>query len=154
MTKEAQKLTISRAKVSDAQAIRKLEHTVWKEEVVNKYDSPMFVRFGYVYTAHYGKKLVGAIIGYKTNKNEIYVCDLVVDGKYRRLKIGEKLYRKLLRAVKGTNVVSFLDPGLTPTNKLHEKLGGKVVARIKDPYNLAKDKGLESGVRLFVRIKN
>jgi ribosomal protein S18 acetylase RimI-like enzyme len=148
------RLIITRAKVSDAQAIRNLEHAVWHEEVVNKYDSPMFVRFGYVYIARFGGKLVGAIISYKTNKNEIYVCDLVVDAKYRRLKIGEKLYRKLLRDVRGTNVVSFLDPNLTPTNKLHEKLGGKVVARIKDPYNLAKDKGLESGARFFVRIKN
>lgn len=154
MKREIKKLIIAKAKVSDAQEIRNLEHAVWREEVVNKYDIPMFVRFGYVYTAHYDSKLVGAIIAYKTNKNEIYVCDLVVDAKYRRLKIGEKLYRRLMRAVKGTNIVSFLDSKLTPTNKLHEKLGGKIVARIKDPYNLTKDKGLKMDTRLFVRIKN
>jgi ribosomal protein S18 acetylase RimI-like enzyme len=114
----------------------------------------MFVRFGYVYVAKSDKKIVGAIIGYRTNKNEVYVCDLVVDPQYRRLKIGEKLYKKLLSIVKGMDVVSFLDPELGPTFELHKKLGGRIIARIKDPYNLQNDKGLETGIRLFVRIKN
>ena len=43
--------TISKAKVSEAQFIRKLEEKIWGEEVVNKYDAPMLVRFGYVYVA-------------------------------------------------------------------------------------------------------
>jgi ribosomal protein S18 acetylase RimI-like enzyme len=148
------KIKITRAKTSDAQAIRGLEGRVWGEEVVNKYDSPMFVRFGYVFTAKIEAKLVGAIISYKTNKNEVYVADLVVDPKYRGMKIGEKLYKRLLSAVRGTNVVSFLDPTLEPTRKLHEKLGGKIVARVKDPYDLKDDAGLETGYRLLVRIKN
>ncbi len=148
------KVRITKAKVTDAQAIRKLEEKVWGEEVVNKYDIPMFVRFGYVYIAKVGTILVGAIISYKTNKDEIYVCDLVVDARYRRLKIGEKLYQRLLSSVRGTNIVSFLDPQLDPTKRLHEKLGGKIVAKVKDPYDLKRDKGLETGYRLLVRIKN
>jgi GNAT superfamily N-acetyltransferase len=149
-----EKIKISKAEVTDAQSIRKLEEKVWNEEVTNKYDIPMFVRFGYVFVAKSNDKLVGAIISYTTNKNEIYVCDLVVDPKYRRLKIAEKLYQKLLNTVKGKNIVSFLDPELGPTRKLHEKLGGKIVSKTKDPYNLKRDKGLETGYRLFVRIKN
>jgi hypothetical protein len=39
-----------------------------------------------------------------------------------------------------------------PTRNLHKKLGGKVVARIKDAYQLKE--GLEVGERLFIRIKN
>jgi ribosomal protein S18 acetylase RimI-like enzyme len=147
-------IKITRAKVSDAQAIRKLEEKVWNEEVTNKYDIPMFVRFGYVFIARVATTLVGAIVAYRTNNDEVYVCDLVVDSKYRRLRIGEKLYRKLMTSVRGKNIVSFLDPELGPTLQLHKKLGGKIVAKIKDPYNLEKDKGLESGLRLFVRIKN
>lgn len=146
------KIKITKAKNSDAQAIRKLEQAVWKEEVVNKYDIPMFVRFGYVYIARHNQDLVGAIISYRTNKDEVYVCDLVVDSKYRGLSIAEKLYRKLLQSVKGKNVVSFLDPDRIPTIKLHEKLGAKIVSKVENAYGL--DKGLETGVRFFVRIKN
>lgn len=145
---------IDKAKVSDAQSIRMLEEKVWEEEVVNKYDIPMFVRFGYVFVARAGKMLVGAIIAYRTNKNEVYVCDLVVDPKFRRLKIGEKLYRRLLQATKSMDIVSFLDPALVATRKLHKKLGARVVGRIKNPYDLEKDRGLKTGVRLLVRIKN
>lgn len=141
-----------KAEIADAQAIRKLEHKVWKEEVVNKYDIPMFVRFGYVYVAKYGSALAGAIISYRTNKNEVYVCDLAVEPKYRRLHIGEKLYKKLLQSTRGMNVVSFLDPKNIPTLELHKKLGAKVVSKIKNAYDL--NKGIETGVRLFVRIKN
>ncbi len=152
--KDIQKIKIRKAVVGDAQAIRRLEEKVWREEVTNKYDSPMFIRFGYVFVAVAETKIVGAIISYRTNKNEVYVCDLVVDEKYRRLKLGEKLYKKLLASVRGMNVVSFLDPGLGPTTQLHKKLGGKIVAKIKDPYDLAHDNGLETGTRLFVRIQN
>ncbi len=152
MKKINQKLKITKAQTSDAQIIRELETLVWGEEVVNKYDIPMFIYFGYVYVAKIGNKIIGAIVSYKTNKNEIYVCDLVVHPNSQGMGIGEKLYKKLLQAVKGTNIVSFLDPELVPTLNLHKKLGAKVVARIKNPYDL--DKGLETGVRLLVRIKN
>jgi len=145
-------IKITKAKISDAQAIRKLEHEVWNEEVVNKYDIPMFVRFGYVFTAYHDKKLVGAIIGYQTNNDEVYVVDLVVDIKYRGLKIAEKLYKKLLHRVKGKNVVTFLDPGLVPTGNLHKKLGAKIISRVSNPYDLSN--GLEGGIRLLVRIPN
>jgi ribosomal protein S18 acetylase RimI-like enzyme len=148
------KITITKALVSESQQIRKLEETVWGEEVTNKYDFPMFVRFGYVYVAKLDKKIVGAIVGYRTKKNEVYVCDLVVDRKYQRMGIGEKLYKKLLYATKGMDIVSFLDPDLGPTLRLHQKLGAKIVTQIRDPYNLLHDKSLETGMRLFVRIKN
>lgn len=145
-------LIITKAKEGDAQAIRVLENAVWKEEVVNKYDIPMFVRFGYVFIAKHEGKIVGAIISYCTNRNEVYVCDLVVEPKYRRLNIGEKLYKKLLQSTKGKNIVSFLDPENIPTLEFHKKLGAKVVAKIKNAYDL--NRGIETGTRLFIRIKN
>lgn len=148
MKKQIQKLKIAKASINDSQSIRKLEYTVWNEEVVNKYDIPMFVRFGYVFVAKYGNKIVGAIVSYRTNKDEVYVCDLVVDQKYRGLKIAEKLYKKLLVSVKGKNIVSFLDPDNIPTVKLHEKLGAKVVSKVKNSYDL------NEGTRLFIKIKN
>lgn len=147
--KNINKIKIQKAQISESQTIRKLEEKVWGEEVTNKYDVPMFVRFGYVYVAKDGNKVVGAIVSYRTNKNEVYVCDLVVDPKYRRQKIGDRLYRKLLASVKGMNVVSFLDPNLGPTFELHKKLGGRVIKEIKNPYDLNR-----RDVRLFIRLRN
>jgi ribosomal protein S18 acetylase RimI-like enzyme len=152
MKKSSKKIVITKAKVSDAQAIRLLEGLVWKEEVVNKYDIPMFVRFGYVFVAKQGKKLVGAIVSFRTNTDQVFVSDLVVDPKYRRMKIAEKLYRKLLHTVKGKDVVSFLDPKLSPTMDLNKKMGAKVIKKVSDAYNL--NKGLETGVRLFIKVSN
>ena len=146
------KIKISKAEPTDAQEIRKLETLVWDEEVTNQYDSPMFIRFGYVFTAKEGKKLVGAIVAFRTNKDEVFVSDIVVHPSYQGKKIGEKLYKKLLQSVKGKNVVSFLDPDLIPTLNLHKKLGGKIVARVNNAYDLKE--GLETGTRLMVRIKN
>jgi ribosomal protein S18 acetylase RimI-like enzyme len=122
--------------------------------VVNKYDIPMFVRFGYVFVAKCENNIVGAIVSYKTSKDEIYICDLVVDPKYRNLKIGEKLRIRLFKEVKGMNVVSFLDPKNTPIINLNKKMGAKIVARVKDAYGLDSESILESGIRLFVRTKN
>lgn len=137
---------------ADAQSIRSLETLVWKETVTSSYDLPMFIRFGYVYVAKASTKPVGAIIAFKTNKNEVYVADIFVHPKYQGMKIGEKLYRRLLHDVKGTNIVSFLNPKLTPTINLHKKLGAKTVAKVFNPCGT--NKGLEAGMRLFVRIKN
>ncbi len=152
MKNSIQRIIIAKAKPTDAQAIRRLEDLVWQEEVTNKYDSPMFVRFGYVFTAKEGTKLVGAIIAFRTNTDEVFVSDLVVHPSYQGKKIGERLYRKLLQAVKGKNIVSFLDPELIPTMNLHKKLGGKIAAKVRNAYDL--DKGLETGVRWLVKIKN
>lgn len=147
------KIKIQKAKVEDAQTIRGLETKVWKEEVTNKYDIPMFVRFGYVFIAKDKEKIIGAIIGYKTNKDEVYISDLVVDFNYRRQGIGEKLKERLLKEVKGMDVVSFLDPENTPTIELNKKMGAKIISKPRNPYGL-KGKTLETGYRLFVRTKN
>ncbi|MEN9338630.1 MAG: Acetyltransferase family, partial [Candidatus Parcubacteria bacterium] len=117
------KIKIVRAKISDAQEIRELETKVWKEEVTNNYDIPMFVRFGYVFIAKEREKKIGAIISYKTNKNEVYISDLVVDPKYRRQGIARQLRERLFKEVKGMNVVSFLDPKNIPTIELNKKMG-------------------------------
>jgi len=138
-------ITISKAKVSDSQVIRKLEKKVWSEEVVNKYDSPMLVRFGYVYVAKHEKKIVGAIIAYPTKDNEIYVCDWVVDSKYRGMNIGQRLYERLFKDVREKSIVSFIDPDNFPSMKTHLKLGFRVVRKIKNPY------ALNEGYRIFVR---
>ncbi len=144
-------IKITKAKVAEAQEIRKLEKKVWGEEVVNKYDIPMFVRFGYVFVAKDKKKIVGAICSYKTNIDEIYVCDWVVDPKYRNREIGLKLYQKLINSVKNP-IITFLDPHLTPTLRAHEKLGFKIVKRVDNAYgNIG---GLEGGSRLLARLEN
>ena len=147
-------IEIRKAKSSEAQAIRKLEHEIWKEEVVNKYDIPMLIRFGYVYVAYDGDSLVGAVIAFCTNNNEIFVSDIVIDSDHQGQGIGERLYQKLLHDTKGKDIFAFVDPQRVASVKLHEKLGGTIVERVKDPYDLEHDGGLETGVRLLFKIKN
>lgn len=138
-------ITISRAKISDSQIVRKLEERVWSEEVVNKYDAPMLVRFGYVYVAKHNKNMIGAIIAYQTKDDEIYVCDWVIDKEYRGKKIGQKLYEHLIGEVGKKPIVSFIDPKNIPSLEAHLKLGFKIVKKIKNPY------ALNEGYRILVK---
>ncbi|MBP9766037.1 MAG: GNAT family N-acetyltransferase [Candidatus Pacebacteria bacterium] len=147
------KIIIQKAKVENSKEIRELEKKIWKEECTNQYDMPMFIRFGYVFIAKDNLKIIGAVTSFKTNKNEVYVSDLFVDSKYRKLGIGQKLKERLLKEVKGMNVISFLDPKNTATINLHKKIGSKIVSKIKNAYGL-KEKSLETGDRLLVRTKN
>ncbi|MCX6735900.1 MAG: hypothetical protein NTZ13_02355 [Candidatus Parcubacteria bacterium] len=55
-------IKITKAVTFESQEIRELETLVWEEEVTNKYDVPMFVRFGYVFVAKIGDKIVGAMV--------------------------------------------------------------------------------------------
>ena len=136
---------ILKAKVSDSQKIRELENRIWNEEVVNKYDIPMFVRFGYSYIAKYKDKIVGAIIAYKTKDDEVYVCDWIVEKKFRKSGIGLKLYKSLIKNIRDLPIVSFIEQNNTPSLNAHFKLGFKIVKKIKDPYDLGE------GYRIFVR---
>ena len=140
-------IKIRKAKIEDSQEIRNLETKVWGEECTNKYDIPMYIRFGYVYIAKEKDKIVGAICGYKTKNNKIYVCDWFVDKKYRNKKIGIKLYKRLISTVK-LPIITFLDPKRIPTMNAHKNLGFKVVKKVKNAYGLKK--GLEGGYRLLV----
>lgn len=145
------KIRILKAKIDDAQQIRVLETRVWGEECTNKYDIPMYIRFGYVYVAKEGERIIGAICSYKTRDGKIYVCDWFVDKNYRGKNIGIKLYKKLIDSVK-LPIVTFLDPDRIPTLKAHEKLGFRVLKKIKNAYGI--DKGLEAGERLLVILNN
>jgi len=128
------KITISKAKVSESQKIRNLENKVWKEEVTNKYDAPMFVWFGYVFVAKHNNKIIGAIISYPTNNNEVYVGDWIVDKEYRNNKIGQKLYNKLIKEVKEKAIVSFINPKNVRSLETHKKLGFKIIKKVKLNY--------------------
>jgi ribosomal protein S18 acetylase RimI-like enzyme len=145
-------IKITRAKITDAQSIRKLEFRVWKEEVTSEYDAPMFVRFGWCFVARDGQKVIGAICSYLTNKDEVYVCDWVVDKLYRQRNIGGRLYQKLIETVKHKNVISLINPKNKPSLTAHQKLGFKVVGFVKNAYGLRG--GLEGGSRILVRLKS
>ncbi len=143
-------IRILRAKQSEAQEIRKFENKTWSEEVVNKYDIPMFVRFGWCFVAKDRKKIVGAICSFPTKDNEVYVCDWAVDKAYRGQNIGLKLYERLIREVTGKTIVTFLDPTNIPTLEAHKKLGFRVIGKVRSPYGLKK--GIEGDDRILVRL--
>ena len=143
-------ISIRKATAADAQEIRVLENKTWGEEVVNKYDIPMFVRFGWCFVAKEGKKLVGAICSFPTKDDEVYVCDWAVAKAYRGQSIGLKLYERLIREVKGKTIVTFLDPANIPTVEAHKKLGFKIIGKVKSPYGLKK--GIEGDDRILVRL--
>ena len=145
-------IKITKAVVSDAQNIRKLESKVWGEEVVNKYDIPMFIRFGWCFVAKDSGKIIGAIYAYSTRAGQVYVSDWVVDSKHRGQEIGLALYRALISAVRGKSIISFIDPKNTVSLAGHKKLGFKIVRTVPDAYGLKK--GIEGGPRILVKLKN
>lgn len=145
-------IKISRAKVVEAQAIRRLEARVWGEEVTNKYDEPMFIRFDWCFVAKDKQKIVGAIVAFLTRKNEVFVSDWVIDKLYRHHDIGLHLYQNLIKAVPGRNIVTLIDPDNEPSLLAHKELGFKVVRTVNNAYGLTG--GLEGGNRILVRLNN
>lgn len=132
-------IRIRKPKPSEAQKIRLLETHVYGHEVTNRYDMPMTVRHGYSYIAkdEHGK-LVGAILALPTKDGQILVCDWVVDKRYRRKRIGCGLYERLLKSVKGKQVIAYIKPRNKASLNGHLKLGFKVYKRVRDAYNLGK----------------
>lgn len=128
-------ITISKAKVSEAQNIRRLEETIWKaKNITSKYDAASRVRFGYVFVAKDNKNIIGAIIASKTQKNEIYVEDFLVKKRYRGVGIGKKLYERLIRSVKKAPIIAFVSPKYKTSIHVHTELGFRIWKKIKDPY--------------------
>ncbi len=141
------KITIRAATLKDAQKVRDLENAVWGVDVVNEYDIPVFVRFGYCFVAEVDGKIVGAMIGLLTRQSEIYVLDLVIDKVYRRLGIAEKLKRRLMKAGNGKNIVSFVHASNKASLALNAKIGIMTKKKMKNPF------GLNDGEEYFIRIK-
>ena len=130
-------ITITQAKPSECQKIRKFEQAVWKEKgITSAYDSAFFAWFGYVYVAKDKGKIVGVIIAIKTRDNQVKVVDWLVKEKYRRQGIGLRLYKKLLTAAAGLTVVAFVDSSNIASLEAHQALGFKKMKKIKDPFYL------------------
>ena len=145
-------IRIVNAKIEDSKQIRALETKIWGEECTNKYDIPMYIRFGYVYVAKEKNKVIGVICSYKTKDNKLYVCDWFVDEKYRGRNIGMRLYKRLISNAR-LPIVTFLDPARIPTIKAHEKLGFRLLKKVKNAYGIYNNKR-NSGERLFVMLDN
>lgn len=141
------KIKIRAAKMEEAQKIRDLENAVWGEDVVNQYDIPIFVRFGYCFVAESAEKIVGAIIALVTKQSDVYVLDLVVDKNYRRLGIAEKLKRRLMRAVPGKDILSLVRDYNSASLALNAKIGIISKKAMMHPF------GLNEGKSFLVRIK-
>ncbi len=146
-------VAISQAKIEEAQEIRKLETRVWGEEVVNRYDIPMFVRFGYVFVAKEKNKIIGAICSYFTKDGELYVCDWVVDNKYQGRGVGINLYREFINNTKGKTLITFINSKNLRSLETHKKLGFQIAEEVDNPYRI-KGNHLDKGVEFLVRLEN
>ena len=129
-------ITIQRAENSDAAAIHQLETQVYGEEVTNRYDTPMFIRFGYVFVAQDDGKIMGVIQAIKTNRDEIKVNSWFVHPEYQRRGIGRKLYQRLIQETRGHDVVAIVLDDNHLSFQAHRQLGFTVVEQLADPFSL------------------
>ncbi len=130
-------ITITKAVKSDSKSIIKLEERVWEEKnITSIYDIPVFIKYGYTFVARDGNKTIGVIMAIKTKEDNIFVMDWIVDKKYRRKKIGERLYKKLITNIKNNAILSLVDENNIVSINAHKKLGFKIIKKLKDPYYL------------------
>lgn len=139
------KIRITQAKPSDNLEILKLERKVWKEslnlkDVAGKYDLGSFIRFGLVFVAKHKNKIIGAIISFKAMGGEVFIADLVVDEKYRKIGIGTKLYNKVKNKVKTHSLITFVEERYKDSIRMHKKMGFKIKKKIKDVYGIGEKK--------------
>lgn len=133
-------ITIEAATPSDAISIWQLETLVYGEEVTSKYDTPMFVRYGYVYVAkdvNNDDKIVGAIQAMKTKDNTIKINNWYVHPEYQRKGIGQKLYERLLQDVDEDIIAIVLEDNHS-SYQAHLKLGFVAEEELPDPYLVGK----------------
>ncbi|MBI2444694.1 MAG: GNAT family N-acetyltransferase [Candidatus Magasanikbacteria bacterium] len=134
-------ITLARAKPKESQAIRRLEQRVWRaSNITSPYDIAFYVRFGYAWIARDAQRLIGAIVALKTRNDEVKIVDWVVEPKYRRRGIGERLYRALERASRGLPIIALVKETNRPSLRAHQKLGFKPVRAIRDPFALGSKK--------------
>ncbi len=142
-------ITLTKAKIGDVRDILRLEDKVWGERgVSSKYDLGVLIRFGYLFVAKDGRRIIGAIMGMKTKNNEIYVNDWFVEHSYRGKGVGKKLYARLIKAANGQPIVTMLHPNSKESIKAHKEFGFKIIRKIKDPY------GIGDNVHRFLVRKN
>lgn len=146
-------ITISRAKVNEAQEIRELEQRVWEENVTSRYDMPMFVKFGHVFVAKDNGRIIGVVYCYLTKDKKLFVPDWAVDKNYQGKGIGLKLYERLIKEVNGTPIITFIHHENIASLGAHKKLGFKVIKKVDDPYKI-KEKHLDQGLCYWMELEN
>lgn len=128
---------VSKARPKDCQRIRQFEQRVWKDPgVTSPYDAAFFVRFGYAFIAKDVDKIVGVIIALKTKGDEVKIADWLVDEKYRRRGIGEKLYIALRKNIAHLPIVAFINTTNKASLSAHQKFGFKKIKKLTDPFYL------------------
>lgn len=133
-------ITISKAKIGDAQKIRAFEQKEWNEkDIVGPYEAATFIRYGYAFVAKDKGEIVGVIIAMKTKNNEVKVIDWIVAEDYRRQRIGTRLYAALEKEVKGYPLLSFVECNNEESANGHQNLGFEKVKKIKDAFGMGKN---------------
>ena|SRR3989344_7692091 len=133
-------VTISKAKMYESSAIRKLEQQVWKDkDCTGKYENAYLTRFEYVFVAKEKNKIIGAILAMKTSKEEVYVEDVIIHPKWQGQGLGKRLYETLFAACGNLPVLALVNITNEASIKLHKELGFKGVKQIKNPFGVDKE---------------
>jgi L-amino acid N-acyltransferase YncA len=148
------KIQIKRARQTDVLEILNLELRVWEigfglKGVAGKYDLGSFIRFGKVFVAKQGNKIIGAIIAFSTCDGCIFLVDWVVNKRHRGLGIGKRLYVRLVESIKGKKLISFVEERYTESISAHKSMGFKIRMKLKDVYGIGEKENYYVFVKQF-----
>ena len=128
-------VSISRAKVYESSAIRKLEQQVWKDkDITRKYENAYLIKFEYAFVAKEKNKIIGAILAMKTTKEEVYVEDLIIHPKWQHQGLEKKLYETLFAACGNIPVFALVDNTNEASLRMHKELGFTGVKKVPNPF--------------------
>ena len=130
-------VSISKAKVSDAPGIRKLEQQIWREkETTGKYEDGYIIRFEYAFVAKEKNKIIGAILAMKTANDEVYVEHIIISPKWQHQGIGKRLYETLLAYCGNIPILALVDTKNEASIQLHKELGFRGTKKLKNPFGV------------------
>ena len=133
-------VSISKAKVSDAPGIRKLEQQIWREkETTGKYEDGYIIRFEYAFVAKEKNKIIGAILAMRTTNDEIYVEDIIISPRFQHQGIDRKLYSTLLAHCGDHTILALVNVTNESSIALHKELGFKGVKKIVNPFGVKEE---------------
>lgn len=133
-------LLVRRAKLSDRDAILRLEKNEWPEPgLTGDYETAPLIHFGYAYVAISRPALVGVLLAMPTRGGDVYVTEVCTLSEFRRQGIATRLYQRLFSDTGMRRVIAFVDPDNRPSLQLHRHLGFRAGRLTQDMFGLGRN---------------